>query len=259
MPVEQMERLERSIPGEVRNLHHRGGDATEVVFTAELEAAVLDTRFVWVKDGQALPDYEDGARGKLQALALVRDVEGQPAGPVILTFKGLSSREFSEALKAHRETVRQASGGKAPAWAFFGRYTAGETEMRGSGRKSLVTSVLYDGNGFDPDAAYVGDGATSSIEALWRDIDAWKAAWDQNGGNDGNRVPSEGPQIKDPDAPATEAQWRLVRKLMGELGLDDERHQDEALAEKGFDPEALTKGQASELIERLKVARDNGA
>ena len=67
MPVEQMERLERSIPGEVRNLHHRGGDATDVVFTAELEAAVLDTRFVWVKDGQALPDYEDGARGKLQA------------------------------------------------------------------------------------------------------------------------------------------------------------------------------------------------
>ena len=51
MPLDQAEMVDGRIPGEVRVLHHRNGDQTEVVFTTALEAAVLATRFTWIKDG----------------------------------------------------------------------------------------------------------------------------------------------------------------------------------------------------------------
>jgi hypothetical protein len=253
LPLDQAAILGTQIPGEVRVLHHRGGDRTEVVFTAALEAAVLATRFAWIKDGQVVPAYEPGARGKLQALALVRDAGGHTAGPVMLTFKGHTSKQFSEAMKAHRESVRKATANKAPAYAFFGAYQAGEVQMVGSGQQSPVTTIgLTDG--FDPDAAYVGDEALDVLD--WDQVDGWKTAWDQPEGANGNGNGARSkPEPKNPDAAASEAQWRLVRKLLSDLGYADEAKQDEAIGKAGYNPEDLTMGQASELIERLQTAR----
>lgn len=160
-PLDQAQILGAHIPGEVRALHHRGGDATDVVFTTELAAAVLATRFSWIKDGNMLADYTPGARGKLQALVITRDADGNAIGPAMLTFTGLAGRQFSEALNAHRESVRMATAGEVPVYAFFGVYRSGAVEIVGNGKKSPITTIDYGGGsngdgGFDPDAAFVG-------------------------------------------------------------------------------------------------------
>jgi hypothetical protein len=253
LPADQAAILGANVPGEVRMLHHRGGDTTEVVFAAALRAAVLDTRFCWVKDGQAIPAYEPGARGKLQALALVRDNGGDTVGPVLLTFKGHAGKQFSAALKAHREAVRAATANKAPAYAFFGRYQAGETKLVGSGQQSPITTVALDGE-FDPDEAYVGGAALDGVD--WERVDAWKAAWDRPGGANGNgNNGASKARSKNPDASASDAQWGLVRKLLQSLGYVDEGKQNGAIGKAGYDPTALTMGQASELIDRLQAAQ----
>jgi hypothetical protein len=263
LPSDQAAILGAKITGDVRVIHHRGGDQTEVVFTTALEAAVLTTRFCWVKDGQAIPGYEPGARGKLQALVLVRDASGNPAGPALLTFRGYAGKQFSAALKEHRETVRKATANRAPAYAFFGRYEAGGVQMVGSGQQSPITTLIYAGDGFDPDAAYAGDGALDGLD--WDQVEAWSEAWDRPGSNgsdgddgeDGASSTSRASPLspKAPDALASEAQWRLIRKLLEQLGYAGEIRQDQAIGKAGYNPQALTMDQASTLIERLQAAR----
>lgn len=262
MPTDQAAMLGANIPGNVRALHHRGGDQTEVIFTTALDAAVLSTRFCWVKDGQMVPGYETGARGKLQSLALVRDADGKTVGPVLLTFRGHAGKQFSAALKTHREAVRKVTAGKAPAYAFFGAYHAGEVQMVGSAQQSPITSIVL-ADGFDSDSAYVGDLALDSVD--WDQVDAWNAAWERpgaNGGSGNGHSPASGgdekPKPRDPDAPASNAQWGVIRRLLAGLDYKGETNQDEALRQRGYDPKVLKMGQASELIDRLQAAAKNG-
>ena len=274
MPSDQASTLGSNIPGTLTMLHHRGGDQTEVIFTTALQVAVLSTRFCWVKSGQAIP-YEPGARGKLQALSLVRDADGQSVGLVILTFRGHGSKQFSVAWKAHQETVRTATAGAAPAYAFFGDYKAGGTVMVGKNQQSPITSVVYDGEGFDPDAVYIGDAALDALD--WDAVDTWKSAWDIAGNSNGNgnsngdahnaAPPQPQPQSKDdatstseprdPNAPASPAQRSLIKKLLGELGYKDDKH-DAAITGAGYDPAGLLTSSASDLITRLLDAKKNG-
>ena len=269
MPLDQGTMLGANIPGDVRAIHHRSGNTTEVVFGTALRVAVLETRFCWIKDKQVVPAYEPGARGKLQALALVRDAGGHTVGPVMLTFKGLTSKQFGAALREQRELVRKATAGKAPTYAFFGAYQAGEVEMVGKDRQSAITTVTLVTTGFDPDTAFVGDAALDTLD--WDQIDAWKAVWelpggsaDSNGGSNGPTSPVPGKveyQTPDPDAKASESQWSFIRKLMKEIGIgEDEAIQNTAIRKQtGYDPAELTVSQAGDLIDRLKKAKTQKA
>ncbi len=105
MPLDQAAILGANIPGDARAMHHKGGNKTEMIFAPVLDVAVLATRFAWVLNKRRISDYEKGARGKLQVLALVRDADGHAVGPVLLTFRGYASKYFGAATKAHREAV----------------------------------------------------------------------------------------------------------------------------------------------------------
>ncbi len=268
MPLDQAAMLGANTPGDVRAIHHRSGNTTEVIFGAALRIAVLETRFCWIKDKQVVPAYEPGARGKLQAMALVRDAGDNTVGPVMLTFKGLTSKQFSAALREQREVVRKATAGKAPTYAFFGTYQAGEIKMVGNGAKSPVTTIVLAADGFDPDVTFVGNETLDGLD--WDQIDAWKAAWDQPGANGSNGhegettsfAPRENKRQAKTENPvkATESQWRLIRKLMQEIGIGaDENVQNAAIRKQtGYDPAELTVSQASSVIDRLQKVKTTG-
>ena len=267
MDTDQANILGANIPGEMRVAHHRGGGATEMVFSTELEAAILDTRFTWVKNKRPIPNYEPGARSKLQALALVRSSSGEVAGPVMVTFKGYASKHFGEALKAHRERVRVGTSNEAPAYAFFGAYHAGKVELVGSNQQSPITTLVYGDNGdvFDPDAAYVGDEALDAL-VDWDQVDAWKKAWNgdadadsdvgdghHTAGNNGSGR-NGGHSPRNPNAKATPKQWEKIRGLLADIKYAGKDRQDRAIEEAGFDPVKLTSAQADKLLKRLEAA-----
>ena len=67
--------------------------------------------------------------------------------------------------------------------------------------------------------------------------------------------PEAGAENNGSPAPATEKQVKLVFTLLRELGYRSEERAREVLRKKGYDPDNLSKEEASELIERLKKAR----
>ncbi len=167
-------------PGETTVIHHRSGDTTEVVFTGELEASVVKTRFAWVKGDLRLQEYVDGARGKLQAVCYVKGLEGQAVGPVMLTFTGLATRRFNEARQQFMLGVQRTTNGKAPSYAFWMGLRAGEVEVVGAGQQSPITPIEL-AREVDPDCDYVGDELLDAIP--WERIEEWAAAWDKPGPN----------------------------------------------------------------------------
>lgn len=203
-------------PGEPAVLHHKGGGATEVVFTQELTVAVLKTRFAWVKDGVRVPQYVEGARGKLQALCLLRVPDANHGdgytveGPVMLTFTGLAGSRFNVVRGQFAKAVRAATKGKAPAYAFWMTLAAGDVEMVGKTKKSPITNVILDGD-FDPDRDYIGDEVVDGIP--WPEIDEWASAWKRPGPNGEGVVEAEaepdGDESADGEAPdpADPANW----------------------------------------------------
>ena len=176
------------IPGSPATIHHRNGKSSAVIFADALSVAVLRTRFTWVKDGNRLSDYVRGARGKLQALCLVKPADGTPTGLVILTFTGVVSRRFRAVHRAFQATIRKATGGEAPSYAFWMRVGAGEIEMVGGKKKSPITSIeLLEEP--DPDRDYVGDVLVDSLP--WKEILSWADAWKNPGPNGSGEVVEE--------------------------------------------------------------------
>lgn len=191
-PVDQ----DFSSPGEPVVLHHREGGATEVVFTQELTVAVLKTRFAWIKDGLRVPRYVQGARGKLQALCLLRtpDPDGvhhKVQGPVMLTFTGLAGSRFNAARNQFGKAARKATKGQAPTYAFWMTLKAGDVEMVGKTKKSPITNVVL-GAEADPDRDYVGDEVVDAIP--WPEIDQWASAWKAPGPNGDGAI--EGAEVE---------------------------------------------------------------
>ena len=174
-PIEQAQILGVSIPGEMRVIHHRGGDKTDAVFATELQFAVLATRFAWLKDGQRVATYQSGARGKLQCLGVARDMNGNATPLTILTFSGLVGEQFATALRAHKMAVRVATGNSAPSYAFYGLYSSGEVQAVGASQQSNITTIDYHKD-FDPDQAYIGDAVLDALD--WSEIDRWAAEWE---------------------------------------------------------------------------------
>jgi|GEM_PF-2592019 hypothetical protein len=192
MPVEQAELLETAPAGaEVYTLTFRSGEETEVYFVDWLEIVPLTTRFAWIKDGVRLQEYVEGARGKLQLLAYVKDRDGNWAGPVMLTVKGTASKDLSAAVKQHRARVRKATRGKAPACYFPMLIHTGEPKLVGKRQKSRVTPIVLDEGEFDPDSAYVGDALADRIEQEWEEYKRWAEAWKNPGPNGEGEISEE--------------------------------------------------------------------
>ena len=168
------------IPGELAMFHHRDGGMTEVTFTSVLEVAVMKTRFAWVNDGVLSQDYTTGAHGKLQAACYVRGPDSEPVGPLMLTFTGLNTREFSSAHREFLVDVQQATRGRAPSYAFWAQFEADERKMVGSEKQSAITGIKL-ARKVDPDRDYVGDALLDGIP--WEKFDEWAADWDEPGFN----------------------------------------------------------------------------
>ncbi len=258
MSAEQAELLKATPHGAVAHtLIFSTGESESVFFTDWLRFAPLATRFAWVKDGNRLGGFVDGARGKLQALGYVETENGY-AGPVMLTVKGMASKDLAQALRAHRQAVRKATQGKAPSVFFAVLLHAAKPEMRGAKQKSRATPIVRS-NEFDPDVDYVGDELADIIEAEWETYKQWAAAWERNPGPNGDGeladgdapVEEEGAALDVPAktgkadaAPATESTKRLLTAL---------------LRGKGFTPDAiastldgLTAAAAQDLLAALK-------
>lgn len=192
MPDEQMELAHGYPAGAVMHglCLKAGGAPIVVAYTATLTAAVLATRFAWVKEGDFVPTYVKGARGKLQALCVIRSEpgpDGDTAFIAVLTFTGKAGQSFSDALKGHRSRVQKATskaGQRAPASIFYATFMAGEPEMAGEGtQQSLITPVVLAPE-FDLEAAYIGDAALALVD--WTAVEEWRKAWDNPKGPNGD-------------------------------------------------------------------------
>jgi hypothetical protein len=254
MATDQVEMLGAAPNGAALHaLHFRNGETNDVYFTPWLRFVPLVTRFAWIKDGNRLDSFVPGARGKLQALGYVETEQGF-AGPVLLTSKGMASKDLSEALREHRQAVRKATQGKAPSVFFALLLHAGESTLRGSKQKSRATPILRSDD-FDPDRDYVGDALADSIEAEWETYKRWAMAWQHNPGPNGEGELREGDEVTDGGAfpptthsadspPARESTLRLLTAL---------------LRGKGYAPDAisatlegLTEAAAQALLADLK-------
>lgn len=239
MSAEQAELLKATPNGGVEHtLIFSTGESEAVFFTDWLRFVPLATRFAWVKDGNRLGSFVDGARGKLQALGYVETADGY-AGPVMLTVKGMASKDLAQALRDHRQAVRKATQGKAPSVFFAVLLHVGEPALRGTKQKSRATPIVRS-NEFTPDVDYIGDELADIIEAEWETYKQWAAAWQHNPGPNGDGELAEGdtPVEEESDAPtapvraakadatpATESTKRLLTALM---------------RGKGFTPAAIT-------------------
>ena len=162
MAADQVEVLGAAPHGATEHTLTFSNGAYEAVhFTDWLRFAPLVTRFAWIKDGNRLDTYVPGARGKLQALGYVETEQGF-AGPVMLTVKGMASKDLSQALREHRQAVRKATQGQAPSPFFSILLHAGKPTLRGAKQKSRATPIVRD-SGFDPDRDYVGDALADAV------------------------------------------------------------------------------------------------
>lgn len=59
-------------------------------------------------------------------------------------------------------------------------------------------------------------------------------------------------EIKYPDADATSKQWYLIRRLFREVSDDETARAKDIVKQLDFDPENLTRANASEVIQYLK-------
>ncbi len=263
MSAEQAELLKATPNGAVEHtLIFSTGESERVFFTDWLRFVPLATRFAWVKDDTRLGGFVDGARGKLQALGYVETANGF-AGPVMLTVKGMASKDLAQALREHRQAVRKATQGKAPSSFFALLLHAGEPALRGTKQKSRATPIVRS-NEFDPDVDYIGDDLADIIEAEWELYKQWAAAWEHNPGPNGDGeladsglADTDTPDREEGDAPtapvraakvdavpATESTRRLLTALMHGKGF--------AQADITSALDGITADAAQTLLDELK-------
>jgi len=160
------------LPGSIyAELHHPNGGMTEVMYTDQIQFCALRSRFYWVdrETNVRLPGYQPGAKGKLQVLGYLKLDDGF-YGPVMLTFSGLSGNFFNQARMDFARAVRKATGGRAPAYAFWMTIVAGKTTMVGKKQKSPISPPMWNGD-FDPSRDFVGNELLDSIP--WDAVERW--------------------------------------------------------------------------------------
>jgi len=258
MSAEQVELLKATPNGAVEHtLIFSTGESEAVFFTDWLRFVPLATRFAWVKDGNRLGSFVDGARGKLQALGYVETENGY-AGPVMLTVKGMASKDLAQALREHRQTVRKATQGKAPSVFFSVLLHAAEPEMRGTKQKSRATPIARS-NEFDPDVDYVGDELADIIEAEWETYKQWAAAWEHNPGPNGDGELADGDVPVEEEGAVPDAPTKAGKVDAAPVTESTKRLLTALMRGKGFTPDAidstldgLTADAAQALLAELK-------
>jgi hypothetical protein len=252
-PAKEAEVAGANIPG-VAAKFHCGGGPIEGAFAPSLEIAVLKTREMLVAgrgDKQRrVAEFGPGVHSKVQAACLFRSEDGNPIGPVMLTVKSTVAKAFWSALRDHRSDVRAATGGKAPAYAFYWRFGATGTEQTDEGGTVTSFGRIQEG-AFDPDAAYVGDGALDSLD--WEELEAWAEAWNGNGHSKSHSGGSA------PSGSASADQWETITTLLDDVGYVTEETQAAAIVGAGYDPTSLSTQDAEALIERLEVYKKQQA
>lgn len=174
---------EPDIPGAEASTLNFSSDETETgLYLGSIDVAILGTRFAWqTRDGNRAhlsAEYTPGARGKMQALVLLKTAEGS-CGPLLLTVTGTVTKDLLNATKTHRQQVRQATGGQGATPWFWLRLLAGSTEKRGSANaQSTVTPIVMSPEPFVAEAAYVGDNLADWMEEHFEVCQQWANEWD---------------------------------------------------------------------------------
>jgi hypothetical protein len=209
-PGSEAQVLGASIAGTPTTFHCGGNKEIDGTFAAELTIAVLETREILVtgrgESARRVEEFGPGVHSKVQVACLVRTEDGQAAGPATLTVKSTVAGAFWRALKQHRSNVREATSGKAPAYAFWLPFRATGTSQTGEG--GTVTAFEHGGHAFDPDQAFVGDEPLDGLD--WEQLDAWAAAWNNGSGG-----------LPDPNGPANlrlEEASELITRLRAAAG-----------------------------------------
>ena len=189
------------------------------IYLQGINIAVLGTRFAWtVEEGGRIcrvATWVPGARSKMQALVLLQAKEGHTE-PLMLTLTGTVTEDLKEAIKVHREVIRQTTERKGATPWFWLHLIAGEPERRGSGSKtSMVTPILCPDTELDLEQAYVGDEIADWEEDFFETVEAWIHEWD----NAGEEHEVEQPPLSDDEAPlSTPAATRSPSNGNGNLG-----------------------------------------
>lgn len=251
-PVKEAEGAGVNIPGVVAKFHCRSG-AVEGIFASGLDIAVLKTREMLFtgrgENQRRVTEFGPGVHSKVQVACLVRGEDG-PIGPVMLTVKSTVAKAFWSALRGHRTDVRAATGGKAPAYAFYWHFGAAGMEQTDEGGTVTSFERIQEGN-FDPDAAYVGDEALDALD--WEELETWANAWSGNGHSKSHSGGSA------PSGSASADQWETITTLLDDVGYVTEETQAAAIVGAGYDPTSLSTQDAEALIERLEAYKKEKA
>lgn len=222
MPAEQLMYVTDQVPqgwtpGE---LPHKDGNSTPAFLTPEIAVAIIASRFSWVMRGArgpvVVPEYVDGAKGKVQALVAVRGLAS--ATPVMITASGMSGRAFGQVLRAFRQQILAPATALAkrpfPLYAFWMPVRAGAAMNVGqTGKQSPITPPVpaWDQEALmDADkrreilrSLFVGQAVIDLCAGAWQDAQDWAEAVKQQqpaepNGQDEQELP---PPDDDPEIP----------------------------------------------------------
>lgn len=178
----------------------------------EIVLAPVAMRFRWVQ-GQPgawapLERYEEGARGHAQVLGVLRTEGPQPLW-VVITAKGLASRDLIRAFRAHKAQVARRL--RDPKGRPLAPFAAWMTLRVGEGRR-LPAGVAHGLARKEEELVRLSAELGWAIRERYPEAVRWRAAW---GGENGEAPPAEAPEA--PEAPeASEAAPKLTPELAPE-------------------------------------------
>lgn len=183
----------------------RDGGEFAAYTTRQVICAPLSTRVSWMSsDGRRSPNYQEGWRRHVQALAYLADqiTEGDkrrimPWGPVVLTAKGYQARNLVEAFAKWQKAtngLRLKVAPGVPAWCFY--LTLGTfgkerqvVNVGKPGAQSPITPIsVYVPEGMDEAnfaARYVGAEIAGQMVEYLDQAREWLAAWKTPQAEDG--------------------------------------------------------------------------
>lgn len=195
------------------NFSFGSGKTEKVMACQKPNLAVIRTRFRWFVTANGVTTYypragyvaDAGMRGHVQALCGVRGFDF----PVVVTFKGMASKEFETLLREFSQKTQDAAGKllrakggtaqKFPRFAFWLRIAPDVHKKVGQkGQESVITPPLAE----MPEVLteeylskiYVGRESLLAFQQIYHEAAEWAAQWDKAGAEE-----SDAPAHVDPD------------------------------------------------------------
>jgi len=167
------------------------GKAVDGWAAREIVLAPVALRFRWVQ-GQPgawapLERYEEGARGHAQVLGVLRTEGPQPLW-VVITAKGLASRDLIRAFRAHKARVARRL--RDPKGRPLAPFAAWMTLQVGEGRR-LPAGVTHGLARKEEELVRLSAELGWAIRERYPEAVRWRAAW---GGENGEAPPAEAPE-----------------------------------------------------------------